>query len=103
MASLFRTELPTMGVASGHVFEVNEQIQTQLTALMNRLEPLLGSWQGDAATSFQTLKEQWNTNAKELNLALRGIGEALVVNTNNYAQTETDNQQSFTGISAVLG
>ena len=103
MAALFRTELPTMGVASGHVFEVNEQIQTQLTALMNRLEPLLGSWQGDAATSFQTLKEQWDTDARQLNLALRGIGDALVVNTTNYATTEADNKSSFTGISAVLG
>lgn len=92
-----------MGVASGHVFAVNDQIQAQLTALMSRLEPLLGSWQGDAATSFQSLKEQWNVSAKELNVALRGIGDALVVNTSNYRATEEANRASFTGISAVLG
>ena len=103
MAGNFRTELPTMAVASGHVFEVNEQLQAQLAALMGRLEPLMGAWQGDAATSFHVLKEQWNANARELNLALRAIGDALVVNTNNYRTTEDANRQSFTGISSVLG
>lgn len=103
MAGTFRTELPTMQVASGHVFEVNEQIQTQLAALMARLEPLMGSWQGDAATSFHTLKEQWNTNARQLNLALRGIGDALVANTANYRAAEDGNKQSFTSITATLG
>lgn len=103
MAGSFRTELPTMAVASGHVFEVNDQIQAQLAALMGRLEPLMGTWQGDAATSFQALREQWNANARQLNTALRGIGDALVVNTTNYAQTEDANRQSFTGISSVLG
>ena len=103
MAGSFRTELPTMAVASGHVFEVNEHVQSQLALLMSRLEPLLGTWQGDAASSFHALKEQWNANARELNTALRGIGDALVVNTNNYRQTEDANRQSFTGISSVLG
>jgi len=103
MAGNFRTELPTMAVASGHVFEVNEQLQGQLSALMSRLEPLMGTWQGDAASSFHVLKEQWNANARELNAALRAIGDALVVNTNNYRVTEDANRQSFTGISSVLG
>jgi WXG100 family type VII secretion target len=92
-----------MAAASGNVFEVDEQLQAQLSALMARLEPLMGSWQGDAATSFHVLKEQWNANARELNLALRAIGDALVVNTNNYRTTEDANRQSFTGISSVLG
>ncbi len=103
MAGNFRTELPMMAAASGHVFEVNEQLQAQLSALMARLEPLMGSWQGEAATSFHVLKEQWNANARELNAALRAIGDALVVNTNNYRTTEDANRQSFTGISSVLG
>ena len=103
MAGSFRTELPTMQVASGHVFEVNDQIQAQLAALLSRLEPLLGSWQGDAATSFHVLKERWNANAQQLNTALRGIGDALVVNTTNYRTTEEANASSFTGISSVLG
>jgi WXG100 family type VII secretion target len=103
MAGSFRTELPTMAVASGHVFDVNEQVQSQLASLMARLEPLMGTWQGDAASSFHQLKEQWNASARELNTALRSIGDALVVNTNNYRQTEDANRQSFTGISSVLG
>lgn len=101
--SQFRTDLGTMGSAAGHVHQVNGQIQTQLSQLMNRLEPLQGQWKSDAASSFQTVKAQWHDNARKLNDALRGIAEALDQNKVNYANSDSTNQQGFTGISSVLG
>ena len=101
--SQFRTDLGTMGTSAAHVHQVNAQIQTQLQQLMSRLEPLQGQWRSEAATSFSTLKVQWNDNARKLNDALRGIGEALDVNRSNYASSDDTNRQGFTGISAVLG
>lgn len=101
--SQFRTDLGTMGTSAAHVNEVNAQIQMQLQQLMSRLEPLQGQWRSEAATSFTTLKIQWNDNARKLNDALRGIGEALAVNQTNYATSDDTNRQGFTGISAVLG
>ncbi|MGH3329610.1 MAG: WXG100 family type VII secretion target [Streptomycetales bacterium] len=99
----FRTELPTMQAASQHVYEVNEQIQSQLSGLLSRLEPLASQWQGEAAMSFQQLKQRWHENATKLNTALRGIGDGMVANTANYQAAEDENRQGFTGISSALG
>jgi WXG100 family type VII secretion target len=92
-----------MQAASQHVYEVNTQIQAQLSNLMARLDPLTGTWQGEAATSFQVLKERWHQDATQLNAALRAIGDGLVKVHGNYQATEEASQQSFTSISRKLG
>lgn len=102
MSDSFRTEVPTMEVASGHVFEVNDQVQAQLSNLLNRLEPLMGTWQGAASISFHTLKERWHENATKLNEALRGIGDGLVKTGSTYATSEDTNVSGFTGMTANL-
>ncbi|MGH3524439.1 MAG: WXG100 family type VII secretion target [Mycobacterium sp.] len=93
--SQFETQLPTMQVASQHVNDVNQQIQTELTNLLNRLEPLTSSWQGAAATSFHTLKQRWHDNATKLNQALQGIGEGLGQSHQTYQSHETANVQDL--------
>jgi WXG100 family type VII secretion target len=102
-AGSFQTDVATMQVASGHVYEVNEQVQAQLRDLLHRLDPLLGTWQGAAATSFHALTERWHQNATQLNAALRGIGDGLVQSQRNYASSEDANQQGFTGVAGHLG
>lgn len=101
--SNFRAELSTMQAASQHVYEVNAQIQSQLSNLLARLDPLMGTWQGSAATSFQVLKERWHQDATQLNATLRAIGDGLVKIHSNYGAAEDANQQSFTSISRKLG
>jgi WXG100 family type VII secretion target len=102
MANSFKTELPTMQAASQHVYEVNSQIQTQLASLLARLEPLMSTWQGGAATSFQALKIQWHDNATTLNAVLREIGDGLVRTHANYHSTETTNTEGFTRMTSGL-
>ncbi len=102
-AGSYETDAPTMEVAARHVFEVNDSIQAQLAALLQRLDPLMGSWQGAAATSFHALKDRWHQNATTLNQALRGIGEGLVQAERTYRSSEDANQQDFTGIAGHLG
>jgi WXG100 family type VII secretion target len=101
--SNFRAELATMRVASQHVFEVNSQIQSQLSNLLARLDPLMSTWQGSAATSFQVLKDRWHQDATQLNAALSGIGDGLVNAHTNYEATEDQSRQSFTSITSRLG
>ncbi len=101
--SNFRTELATMQAASQHVYDVNAQIQSQLSTLLARLDPLTGTWQGSAATSFQALKDRWHQDATQLNAALRAIGDGLVKVQGNYQATEDTSQQSFTSITRKLG
>ena len=99
----FRTELPNMDMAARHVYEVNSQIQSTLSNLLARLDPLMGTWQGSASTSFHVLKQRWHEDATKLNQALRGIGDGLVSNRRTYASAEETNQQGFTSISSRLG
>jgi WXG100 family type VII secretion target len=101
--SNFRAELSTMQVAAQHVYEVNAQIQSQLSNLLARLDPLMSTWQGSAATSFQVLKDRWHQDALHLNQALKGIGDGLVKVHGNYQATEETSQQSFTSITRKLG
>lgn len=102
-AASFETDMPTMEVAAGHVFEVNDAIQGQLAGLLQRLDPLMASWQGGAATSFHALKDRWHENATRLNQALRGIGEGLAQSQRTYRSSEEANEQDFAGITGHLG
>jgi WXG100 family type VII secretion target len=101
--SNFRAELSTMQTASRHVYDVNAQIQAQLSNLLARLDPLTGTWQGSAANSFLVLKDRWHQDAIQLNAALRAIGDGLVKAHGNYQATEQSNQQGFTSITRKLG
>ena len=102
MSMQFVTELPTMHQAADHVYQVNDQIQTQLSSLLGALEAVPGGWQGDAATSFLALKDQWNQNARLLNDALRGIGDGLLKSEENYATADDTNRTGFTTITGAL-
>ena len=100
--SNFQADLATMRVAARHVQDVNAQIQSQLSNLLSRLDPLMSSWQGSAATSFQVLKDRWHQDATQLNSALRAIGEGLTRAQTAYETTEDTSKQSFSSITNRL-
>ena len=103
MSGTFGVELPAMQAAAQHVDEVNAQIQSQLTGLLDRLEPLKIAWKGDGATSFNALIERWHEDATQLNSVLRSIGDRLSQTHTNIARTEGDVGQSFDVIAGRLG
>jgi WXG100 family type VII secretion target len=103
MSGNFQAELPTMQGASQHVFQVNDNIQSQLTGLLTRLEPLQGAWKGTGANSFHSLIERWHQDASQLNTVLRSIGERLGQTHTNISNTEGEVGQSFTAINNRLG
>jgi WXG100 family type VII secretion target len=89
--------------AAQHVLSVNDQVQANLSALRSQLAPLSGAWQGQAANAFQGLMARWDTDARALNEALRGIGEAIQGSGQSYAQAEEHQAQSLSAISSALG
>ena len=103
MSGKFGVELPTVQAAAQHVDEVNGQIQSQLTSLLDRLEPLRAAWKGEGATSFSALIERWHEDATQLNAVLRSIGERLAQTHGNIALTEGEVGQSFDNITSRLG
>lgn len=99
----YGTTTEEMQRAAQRVLGVNEQVQADLAGLRNQLAPLAGAWQGQAAGAFQGLMVRWDTDARNLNEALRAIGEAIRGSGQGYAQAEAEQAQSMTAIRGALG
>lgn len=102
MGQQFQTQVEQMQTSAAHVDEVNQSVQGQLSALSNQLAPLAGAWQGQASTAFHMLMERWNTDARNLNEALRSIGEQIRGSGATYAQADATENQTFSQISSAL-
>jgi WXG100 family type VII secretion target len=103
MAAGYGTTTEQMQRAAQQVVAVNEQVQSQLAALRNQLAPLAGAWRGEASTAFQGLMARWDSDARTLNEALRGIGEAIQGSGRGYQQAEDQQHQSLSAIQGALG
>jgi WXG100 family type VII secretion target len=76
----------------------SQEIDSQLSAMHNLVQSLVGSdWQGAASSSFESLYQQWNTSAANLRQALDGISRLLANAATAYANTEQQIQQSMHG------
>jgi WXG100 family type VII secretion target len=103
MAQQFGTQVEQMQAAAHHVDEVNNSVQSQLSALQNQLTPLAGAWHGQAAKAFTMLMDRWNTDATQLNSTLKEIGEQIRESGTTYAQADEAEHQSYSRISQALG
>ncbi len=103
MAGGYGTSTEQMQQAARHVNDVNDRVQGQLSSLMSGLAPLEGAWQGPAATAFQTLIQRWNEDARRLNQALQGIGEAIQGSARTYGQQEEEQAAAMNRITEALG
>jgi len=103
VAGMYQTTPEEMQRAAQQVREVNEQVQARLSQLRNQLAPLAGAWRGEAATAFTNLMVRWDSDAKQLNQALAGIGEAIQTSGRGYQQAEEAHKQSMSSITSALG
>lgn len=91
-----------MRTSAQHVFEVNESVQGELQQLGAALDSLLGQWRGDAAASFGGVRVRWDSEARTLNEALRGIGDTLVSGHADYSTRQATQSDSFGRIGGTL-
>ena len=98
----FGTQLDQMRTSAQHVFEVNDQVQSELQQLGAALDALMAQWRGDAAASFGTVRMQWDAEARNLNEALRGIGETLLAGEADYSARQAAQAQTFGRIGGTL-
>jgi WXG100 family type VII secretion target len=98
----FGTDLDQMRTSGQHVFDVNDQVQTELSQLGAALDSLLAQWRGEAAMSFGNVRMRWDAEARTLNDALRGIGETLMAGHADYTARQQSQSQSFGTIGATL-
>lgn len=100
MSNSFNTSTDAMTSAANQVDQVSQEISSALNTLKNQIEPLAGSWQGGAASAFNSLMTQWHDDANKLTAALSDISQALNSSGKNYAATEEANHSA---IGKILG
>ncbi|MFC5992700.1 WXG100 family type VII secretion target [Pseudonocardia hispaniensis] len=103
MAGGFGTTTEEMARAGRHVLEVNDAVQSELSVLRGRLAPLAGAWRGDAAAAFTSLMARWDADARSLNEALRGIGDAINGSAQDYQRQEDEQAGCLSSIRSALG
>lgn len=103
MADGFGTTTEEMTRAAQHVEAVNESVRAELAGLRGKLEPLRGTWTGQASLQFAQLMQRWDADAQKLNEALRSIGDAVRGTGQNYEQQEQQQAQNISGIASALG
>jgi len=82
--------------AQSSVATTSRNINQQLDDLKAFLAPLVATWTGEAAESYQVKQRQWDTSAADLNQVLGQVGVALGTAHDNYRQAETTNTARWT-------
>jgi WXG100 family type VII secretion target len=99
----FGTTTEEMDRAGRHVLSVNQTVQTDLSTLRVKLDPLRAAWKGAAAVQFTALMQRWDNDARQLNEALRSIGEAIQGSASTYVQQDEAQSSSLSAIRTALG
>jgi len=83
-------ESAVMATTAAKFDEVNQQLQTMLSQLMNELSSLGGAWKGLGAAAFEEVKVQYATDLKTLNSALAQTSESIRQSGTGYTATDTE-------------
>ncbi len=78
--------------------QVNNDIQSMLTSLMNQLEPLQTQWSGAGGRSFTQVKLAWQQDVTKINQALSETASAIRSAGRNYTTTDSAAQQRLSAI-----
>lgn len=103
MAGSFGTTPEVMAKAAQQVDQVSQEISGELRSLLSQIEPVAGSWKGQASSAFQQLIQRWNEDATKLTQALAQISELLGSTNKNYTQVEESNHSQISQILSGLG
>lgn len=94
--SLFQVDSERVLTTAASAQTHSDDIAAQVEALMNDLSSLADTWQGAAASSFQSAAEEWRGVQKTVDESLRSINEALRMAGQQYQEVETSNTRMFT-------
>jgi WXG100 family type VII secretion target len=98
----FAVNRETMLAVASEMGNANQQINAEMSWLIDRLAGLPGMWIGTAATSFYNAKASWDTLAQAHNQRLAEISRQLVQTEGNYNSAETANDSSVNTIGEAL-
>lgn len=83
-------ESAVMATTAAKFDEVNNDLQTMLSTLMNELSALSGAWKGLGAAAFEQVKVQYAQDLKTLNTALAQTAQSIQDSGKSYDSTDTE-------------
>jgi WXG100 family type VII secretion target len=75
---------------SGQLARTAANIQSELSAARNLLQPAAEDWIGHGAQAFQEKWDEWERSASGINDALESISQMLGRAATTYSQSDTD-------------
>jgi len=103
MAGQFRVTEQELQTLSSKITEVNGSIQGEVKRLDGVISQIASGWQGQAATAYHRLQQQWNEDARKMNNILNDIKEAVDSTRQNYSATEEQQNSEVSKIMSDFG
>ncbi|WP_127131174.1 WXG100 family type VII secretion target [Georgenia sp. SYP-B2076] len=91
----FQVDSAEVAHAAAQTRMTTSTIRAEVTAMMNHLVQLQGSWTGSASAAFSTCADQWRSTQAQVEATLEQITLALDTASRTYADAETNAQGLF--------
>ncbi len=95
MGSTFAVSTDQLASASTDIARISGDIESQVNAMMGRLNALQDQWQGSASGSFQDVVTQWRGTQRTVKESLDSISRALHDAGELYSTAETNSRALF--------
>ena len=95
--SRFTVDIDQLTAASGNVRATMARIQQDGQGMHTQLQGLSQTWQGGAASAFQSVAEHWVVTQRRVEESMHELNRALGMAGQHYLDTEMSNQRMFAG------
>jgi early secretory antigenic target protein ESAT-6 len=95
MSSSFQVDTERIHAASGDITRISADIETQVGAMLGKLNALQDAWKGSASDRFQVVVNDWKGTQLQVRHSLDDISKALAQAGTQYADAEQANTSMF--------
>ncbi|MEJ8280259.1 WXG100 family type VII secretion target [Pseudonocardia spirodelae] len=95
MGSEIKVTFSALETASADVAATTARITAQLEDLRRDLAPVVSTWTGEAAATYQASQQKWDASAEGLTATLGTIGRLVGQAGQSYRATEQANRARF--------
>ena len=93
--AIVKVDTDAIDVNAQQVLATTERVRAEIQTMRANLENLRGSWQGQAANTFQALVADWARTQAQVEASLSQIGTTLRTAGTAYGDIELDNTRRF--------
>ena len=88
MSAQFQVDTDRIAASAADIAAISGEIETQVQAMLSRLDALQDAWRGTAAMRFAQVSAEWRATQQQVRSNLDSIGQVLGQAGTTYAETE---------------